>query len=238
MNEIQNQPVTVPDGKKQQPWVWIAVGCGCLVILVLVILGGWAAYNYFTSLSKLNDKIAVILQDGSKSNVMGDPNAPVTIIEYGDYQCPYCRLFWEDTESKIIETYVKTGKVFLIYRSAGSFIGPESGAAAEASYCAGDQGKFWEYRDILYQNQTGENVGAYSTRNLLKFAESLGLNQSLFSDCLNSHKYADRVAQDATDMLADGVRATPSFLINGTLVEGAQPWDVFQQAIEAALLGN
>jgi protein-disulfide isomerase len=237
MNEIQDQPLTAPQEKKQQPWVWVAVGCGCLVLLVLAVLSGGVVY-YMMLQSTPTSVSPVTLADGSQSNVMGDANAPVMIIEYGDYQCPYCYRFWKETEGRIVETYVKTGKVYFIYRSAGNFIGPESGAAAEAAYCAGDQGKFWEYHDMLYSNQGGENTGAFSESNLLKFANKLELNQNMFRDCLRSGKYTARVAQEAAEMQSDGVRATPSFLINGQLVEGAQPFDVFQQTIEAILQGN
>ncbi len=168
-------------------------------------------------------------------NAMGDPNAPVKIVEYADFQCPYCQRFWQETEAKIISTYVETGKVYFESRSMGSFIGPESGAAAEAAYCAGDQGRYWEYHDLLYKNLLGENVGSFAEPNLLKFAQTLNLNMTQFKDCLSSGKYKDRIQQDYDDAVAAGVRGTPSFLINGKLVAGAQPFEVFQQEIDAAL---
>ncbi len=173
--------------------------------------------------------------DGNK---MGDPNAPVKIIEYADFQCPYCLHYWEDTEPQIIQNYVATGKVYYEYRSMGGFIGPESEAAAAAAYCAGDQGKFWEYHDILFANWTGENAGDFTQTKLQQFATALSLNLDQFNTCLNNGNYTARVNQDVTDAHVAGVQATPSFLINGKLLEGAQPYEDFQKEIDAALQGQ
>ncbi|GAB4481212.1 MAG: hypothetical protein OHK0031_02910 [Anaerolineales bacterium] len=168
-------------------------------------------------------------------NAMGDKNAPVTIVEYSDFQCPYCANFSNQTEQQLIDAFVATGKVRFVYRSYGEFIGPESRRTAEAAYCAGDQGKFWEMHDIIFANQNGENVGNFSDRKIVAFAEKIGLDMGQFNDCFNSNKYADQVTQDGLDGKQAGVKATPSFTINGTLFEGAQPIGAFQTAIEAAL---
>ncbi len=176
-------------------------------------------------------------------NAAGDPNAPITITEFSDYQCPYCARFSEQTEQQLIETYVATGKVYFIYRSFGLFIGPESQAAAEAAYCAGDENKYWEFHDILFANHTGENVGDYSDRKLQAFAGKVGLNMDAFNSCLNSGKYAERATQDGIDAQAAGINSTPSFLItyvvNGEprskIIQGAQSFSAFQAEIEAAL---
>ncbi len=167
-------------------------------------------------------------------NATGDPNAPVKIIEYGDFQCPRCKDFWQATEAQIVDTYVKTGKVYFEYHSMGLFIGPESSRAAEAAYCAGDQGKFWEMHDTIYANQGAENSGALDDAHLKAFAKNLGLDAAKFNDCLGG-KYSGKVSQDQADGTAAGIKATPSFLINGKLVEGAQPFATFQQEIDAAL---
>lgn len=177
------------------------------------------------------------------ANKTGDPNAPITITEYSDYQCPFCKRFADSTERQLIETYVASGKVYFVYRSFGQFIGPESQAAAEASYCAGDQNKFWEYHDLLFANHTGENVGDYTDRKLLAFADALGLDMDAFRSCYNGGKYSDAVDQDARDGLTANIQATPSFVlsyvVNGEtrtrMIEGAQSFEFFQQEIEAAL---
>ena len=117
----------------------------------------------------------------------------------------------------------------------GNFIGPESQASAEAAYCAGNQGRFWDYHDLLFENQAGENQGAFSRKNLLKFAETIQLDLNQFSDCLNNGKYTEQVNQDQMDAQSSGIQGTPSFLINGTLVEGAQPYQIISSVIDAEL---
>jgi len=169
------------------------------------------------------------------ANGMGDPNAPVKIIEYSDFQCPYCARFTKETEQQIIDAYVATGKVYFEYHSFGEFIGVESRRAAEAAYCAGDQNKFWPMHDIIFANQTSENAGAFTDKRLTAFADKVGLDAGKFSDCFSSGKYAARVTQDGTDGTAAGVKATPSFTINGKLFEGAQPFSAFQTEIDALL---
>jgi protein-disulfide isomerase len=175
----------------------------------------------------------------ANGNSIGDPNAPVQIVEYSDYQCPYCRRFALQTFPVILSTYIETGQVYFTYRSMGEFIGPESGQAAQAAYCAGDQGLFWDYVDLIWANQTGENVGAYTQANLLRMAEDLNLDMAAFRSCLASGKYAERAQQDMVDGFNAGVQGTPSFVINGQLaIEGAYPFEAFQQVIDSLLGGN
>ena len=176
-------------------------------------------------------------------NGMGDPNAPIKIEEFSDFQCPYCARFYEETEWQIAQSYVADGTVYFVYRSFGNFIGPESQAAAEAAYCAGEQNKYWEYHDVLFANQTGENVGAYSNRRLQAFADALSLDKNAFNDCLDSGKFADRVQQDYVDGSAAGVTGTPAFVLTYEVsgeqkqryIYGAYPFSEFQTQIEEAL---
>ena len=170
-----------------------------------------------------------------KFNGMGDPNAPVKIIEYSDFQCPYCAKFVTQTEQQLIDAYIATGKVYFEYHSFGEFIGVESGRAAEASYCAGDQEKFWEMHDIIFANQTGENVGAYTDARLTAFAAKIGLDAAKFNECFTTGKYKDQIKQDGIDATQAGIKATPSFTINGKVVEGALPFSEFQKEIDALL---
>lgn len=180
---------------------------------------------------------------GADDNSMGDPNAPITITEYSDYQCPYCKRFSDETEPLLVDTYVASGKLRFVYRSFGLYIGPESQAAAEAAYCAGDENKYWEFHDILYANNTGENVGDYTGAKLRAFAETLGLDMDAFNACMDSGKYTDRVTQDGIDARAAGGQGSPFFVItymvNGELksrtLHGAMPFSDFQTEIEAAL---
>ena len=135
-------------------------------------------------------------------NAVGDPNAPIKIEEYSDFQCPFCRIFFENTEEALLENYVADGTVYFVYHSFGAFIGAESGQAAEAAYCAGDQAKFWEMHDIIFANQTGENVGAYTDRRLVAFAEKLDLNMDEFNTCFDTSKYNDLVEEDMKNGIA------------------------------------
>jgi protein-disulfide isomerase len=149
---------------------------------------------------------------------MGDPNAPVKIVEFADFQCPACGYYVSSLEPQVIKDYIETGKVYFTYHPF-SFIGEESYKAAEAAYCANDQGKFWEYHDILYANQTQENGGDFAARRLTAFAEKIGLNVNTFNSCYNSGKYTAQVNTDATDAKNQSVNSTPTFDVNGTKVE-------------------
>ncbi len=164
----------------------------------------------------------------------GDQNAPVTIIEFADFQCPFCGRFFAQTEPQINEQYIQSGKVRLGYFHF-AFLGPESTWAAEAVECASDQDKFWEYHDKLYDSQSGENQGAFNKDNLKKFAEELELDTNAFNECLDSGKYTQLVQDDSNFSSSIGVRSTPTFLINGQALIGAQPYEIFQQTIDALL---
>lgn len=174
---------------------------------------------------------------------LGDPNAPVLFVEFGDFQCPFCNRFFREAEREIINTYVKTGKVRFIYRDF-AFLGDESIAASEASECAHEQGKFWPYHDRLYnfiwenyyaKNKNGENVGAFSAENLKKIAADVGLDAGRFDDCVASQRYKAEVEKDIADGRAAGASGTPTAFINGKMLVGALPFAQFQTAIEEAL---
>ncbi len=183
-------------------------------------------------------------------NSTGDPNAPVTLVEYSDYQCPYCRDFWEQTEGQIVDAYVKTGKVRFTSRSAGNWVSgnigggsTESQDAALAAYCAADQGKYWDMYDALFENVLGEDAGSFTARRLQTIAESVGLDMGAYNACYSSNKYLDQVNQDFADAKAAGITGTPFFVISYTAggqtktdtVDGAQAFSVFQQKLDAAL---
>lgn len=212
------------------------ISIGAIIVAILFI------YPSFKPLGTISDAPARV-RPNVEFNTAGDPAAPIKIEEYSDFQCPYCRIFFENTEDALMNSYVADGTVYFVYHSFGAFIGAESGQAAEAAYCSGDQGKFWEMHDLLFSNQTGENVGAFTDRRLAAFAEKIGLNMSDFNDCFNANKYSDLIDQDMKNGITANVQATPSFVmtytVNGqeqtTLIEGAQTIDVFKQKIEEAL---
>jgi len=180
---------------------------------------------------------------GPRDAILGNANAPVTLIEYGDYQCPFCTQFFLQTQPQIVSNYVDAGKVRMVFRNF-PFLGPESIAAAQAAECAEDQNKLWPYHDALYQAKVndeakggGENDGSLNRTLFLKLAQDLNLNIADFTSCLDTNKYASLVSQEKAAAAAAGVNSTPSFFVNGTAIVGAEPYTAFQQAIDAALKG-
>lgn len=179
------------------------------------------------------------LEDG-EDPVLGTADAKVTVVEFSDFQCPYCRAFYNDTFGLIKKTYIDTGKVRLVFRDFPlTQIHPSARPTALAGACAAEQGKFWEFHDAMFAQQdkkdpTGGTV-SFGVSDIKSWASGLGLDMAKFDACLDSEKYASEVDRDQADGNALGVNGTPSFFINGALVVGAQPFSVFQQAIDAAL---
>ena len=165
---------------------------------------------------------------------LGNKDAKVTIIEFSDFQCPFCGRFYQSAEKQIIEDYVKTGKATFVYRDFPlTSIHPDAQKAAEAGECADEQGKFWEYHDMLFEKQddwTGVGVSKFK-----QYAVDLKLDTKKFNDCLDTGKYASEVKKDADDAVAAGARGTPATYVNGILVSGAQPFENFKQVIDAEL---
>lgn len=181
---------------------------------------------------------------------LGNPDAPVTIVEFADFQCPFCGAEsgqnqdviqylrsrdpnWEPLEPNL-EPYIESGKVKLIFLNF-VFLGPESEWAAEAAECAHEQGRFWEYYEELFASQRGENEGAFVKENLKRFAAELGLDGKTFSECLDSGKFAEEVRDDTEEGQRLGVRGTPTFFINGRMLVGAQPFSKFKRIIDEEL---
>jgi protein-disulfide isomerase len=165
---------------------------------------------------------------------LGNPNATVTVIQYGDYQCPYCEAFFQNTWPQLKAEYVDTGKIRFSFQDY-AFLGPDSTTAAMAAHCAGDQYRFWQYHDYLYLHQGGENSGWASVANQKQFAAQLGLNTDQFDQCLDSGKYLQEVQTEIATGRSQGVTAVPTFFVNGTKIVGAQPLADFETVINAAL---
>lgn len=178
------------------------------------------------------DKDAALLAFLEETDVaLGDPTAPVVLVEFGDYQCTFCTRFFFDTKATLVEDYVDTGVLRYVFRDF-PVNGKESQQSAEASECANEQGAFWEYHDKLYLERTGYNTGAFSRANLIKYADDIGLDVAAFTVCYDEGRYEDEVAQDMRDGRTVGVSGTPTFFINGQRLVGAQPTEVFVAAIE------
>ena len=169
--------------------------------------------------------------------ILGDSKAKVIIVEFGDYQCPFCGRFFSQTEPQLRKEYIETGKAKMVYRDF-VFLGPESETAALATQCAGEQGKYWAYHDRIFEIEIvdgRENNGNLSVALMKSLAGELGLNQLKFDSCLDSKKYLSEIKKDYNDGVKAGVSGTPATFINGTLVSGAQPFSVFKQAIDQVL---
>jgi protein-disulfide isomerase len=184
----------------------------------------------------ISENVPVLAADGGSSNI--------TMVEFGDYQCQYCARFHNETKNQIMNNFVDTGQIKFVFKDFVINDLPSDRAstlAAEASYCAADQGKYWQYHDELYDNSRGENTGWVSENSLKQFATRIGIqNLTEFSGCLENHTHRDLV--EANTQLANviGLRSTPSFVIisNETVpiaIEGAQPFPVFKQAIDDVL---
>lgn len=168
------------------------------------------------------------------ANVTGSETAAVTVFEFSDFQCPFCGRFENTVAPALLQQYVDTGKIKIVYKHS-AFLGPESVWAAQASECAADQGRFWEYHDLLFDRQAGENQGAFNKDKLIGFAKELSLDMTKFEPCLTNDETLARVQADTQEGQQAGVRGTPTFFINGQPLVGAQPLQAFQAAIDQAL---
>lgn len=162
-------------------------------------------------------------------HIRGDENAPVTLVEYSDFECPFCARV-QPTIDQILEEY--DGDVRLVYRHYPLSFHPEAQKAGEASECAGDQGKFWEMHDKLFDLN---ELGTLSVVNSKQAAKDLGLNTSQFDTCLDNGTHATTVTSDLSEGTSLGVQGTPATFVNGVLVSGAQPIENFRIAIDSAL---
>jgi protein-disulfide isomerase len=162
---------------------------------------------------------------------LGSASAPVTIIEFSDFQCSFCKRFWADTLPKLKEAYIDTGKARFIYRHF-AILGKHSEQAALAAECAAEQGKFWEYHDQLFKNQGGL---AFTETKLKQYARDVGLNVGVFGTCLETGKYREKVERETQAAANLGGRGTPLFIVNQRPLVGAQPYVVFQKMIDEEL---
>jgi protein-disulfide isomerase len=173
------------------------------------------------------------------ASALGDKNANITIVEFADYQCPFCARFHKETQGSIIQNFVDTGKVKFLFKDLIVNDRPTDKAstlAAVASYCAAEQGKYWEYNDELYKNSGGENTGWVTKDNLKQFANNIRVPDLMkFSDCVESDKYNMIVNENNLLGRSIGLSSTPTFIFyNGTTpvaVQGAQPYELFEQII-------
>jgi len=173
-------------------------------------------------------------------SVMGDEDAPVTIVEFSDYQCPFCLRYFQETMPLVKSAYVDTGKVRYVFKDYPiTSIHPQASKAAESAECAGEQEAYWEMHDRLFQGQVDDWNNNPDAVNVFKsYAEELDLDTEAFNACLDSGRYTDDVATDLNEGARAGVTGTPTFFINGEKFVGAQPFQEFQTIIDAQVEGE
>lgn len=174
------------------------------------------------------------------SPVRGSMDAPITIIDFGDYQCTKCMRFATQVEPLIIENYINTGKVKLVFKDL-TIYGNDSVNGAIAAHCAADQNKYWDLHDHFYENQQAINSGWLSINNIKKFASEVGLDMQQFNACLDARKYYQKVQGNVEQALSIGAGETPTFIIidsagKSKIVKGAQPFSVFKQVLDEMLV--
>jgi len=217
-----------------------------LGIIIISIIAGIAALasssenesnlgeQYDVDMSRIHGSVSTALG----SPILGNPDAPITIVEFGDYQCHQCHNWFVNTKPMIMRDYIETGKANLVFVDF-AFLGKDSPKAAQATYCADDQNKYWEYHDTLYTSQESKiDNGWANTERLKAFAFSLNLDMELFNECLDSDKYSKRIQYNSQQARDNGVNGTPGFFIvgpdyNQKQIGGAQPFSVFKSVLDS-----
>tara|TARA_Y100000590_G_scaffold376189_1_gene441594 strand:- start:356 stop:1174 length:819 start_codon:yes stop_codon:yes gene_type:complete len=182
--------------------------------------------------------LATFFNNGSP--LLGDPDAPITLIEFGDYQCHFCNVHYKNTEHRILNEFVMTGKINVIYKDY-TIIGADSTVAALGAHCAAEQGKFWEYHDTLFNNYGGENNGWAGQEKIFRFGEDIGLNMDEFIECNKDERYLEKISISNNDARSLGITGTPAFYIISLdneeieFISGAQPYEVFENIFNSML---
>ena len=193
------------------------IGAGAIIITVIsiILFSGFPAQD------------ASLIDDDA---IKGDPDAPVTIVEWSDFECPFCQRFYKETLPLIEEKYIKKGKVKFVFRDFPLNFHKNAQKAAEAAECAGEQGKFWEMHDKLFEEGVKGGVASFK-----KYAREIGLDAGEFDKCLDSGKMSPEVLNDKSQGKFKGVSSTPTFFINGRMLTGAKSFSVFSKIIEEEL---
>jgi len=218
-----------------------AIGLGIIIIIIV----GLVSYYHGSMLSSSQgssskSNVATMLLAGTYP-VLGSSSAPVTIVQFGDFQCTTCGAWFHSQEPQFLQGLIETGRAKLAWRDF-DYLGPDSIVASEAAYAAGEQGKFWEYYNLLYSNQGIINSGWASRQNLVQFASRLGLNMMEFNASLQSNKYLQVVTSNYNLATSVGVTSAPTFFVIGPggktiMIVGDQPYSVFLTAVDSLVGG-
>jgi len=197
--------------------------------------------SIFTDVFKLNNSKDNVVKDDNEivgekivsvgdDSMLGNKDAKVAIIEFSDYQCPYCKRFHTEAFEQLKKDYIDTGRVSFVYRDFPLSFHQNAQKASESAECADEQGKFWEMHNAIFENQ--DNI---AVSDLKKYAKDLGLDTNKFNDCMDLGRMEKEVKKDFADGSAAGVTGTPTFFINGKMLVGAQPYSAFKQIIDPLL---
>ena len=224
----------------------LVVSVAFVVIVAVVIISFSTYYATLLETQKVaQDRFLASQQEPQQefengSPILGSESAPITIVEFGDYQCEACYAWFHNTRDTLIDNYIETGKAKLIFVDL-PFLGRDSPTSAQASYCAEDQGQYWEYHTMLYTFQDGHPDSGWADRDRLNsFAFSLDMNIDEFNECMDSSKYKKRVKANYDEAVKNRVQSTPTFIIisedgKKEQFSGAQPYSVFALTIESML---
>ena len=222
----------------------LVVSVAFVVIVAVVIISFSTYYATLLETQKVaQDRFLASQQEPQQefengSPALGSESAPITIVEFGDYQCEACYAWFHNTRDTLIDNYIETGKAKLVFVDL-PFLGRDSPKAAQASYCAEDQEKYWEYHTMLYTFQDGHPDSGWADRDRLNsFAFSLDMNMDEFNECMDSLKYKNRVKANYDESVRNGVQSTPTFIIisedgKKEQFSGAHPYSVFAATIES-----
>jgi protein-disulfide isomerase len=234
--DIKNETIATPKpvrpskypkpAKPTDQFLWL----GFLFFFMLGLGSGWLIWgNAPNADAEKNTRYDVPVDDDPS---IGPADAPVTVVEFSDYQCVFCQRWYNDVYSRLLTDY--KGKIRFVYKDFPlSSIHPDAQAAAEAANCAGEQNIYWQYHDALFKAKYGLGLQAYQ-----QYASDLGADMTKFNSCVSERRYKNEIEGDLTLGRNVAVNSTPTFFINGLLVVGAQPYEVFQQIIDTELAGQ
>jgi len=225
----------------------VGIGAGIATVVIIVVFFGFSSMINQPEIvlepteipESEPSEITLSVFTANGSPILGNIDAPITLVEFGDYQCFFCNKFFHDTEDALIQNYVDTGKVKVIFKDF-TIIGPDSINAAHGAHCANEQEKFWEYHNVLYNNWAGENNGWAASENLLAFANQTNLDLDEWSQCMLDKRYQQTITSSGNDARTLGLTGTPGFFVIGpdnqvTKIGGAQPYDVFKKIFDSEL---
>ncbi len=205
--------------------LWFILGLAGIAVILLILIGTMSRNNEVKPADASLEGIPV------SGKTLGYPDAPVTVWDFSDFHCPHCREFAFGPEQKLIQEYVKTGKVKFVFKHF--IISSASYLPANAAECANEQGQFWAYHNYLYEKQPTDTP--FTVEKLKRYARDLGLDTKAFDACMDSGKYMNEIMREMDEGRSLGVRGTPSIFVNGQYIERGMFWDVLKAAVDRAL---